>query len=78
MNWKVYLQKLIELSERTTWLFIICTYLEMCSNQLLYVSKVIILLICSTQGESLYEVLGISKQATPEEIKKAYRKVTKI
>ena len=32
--------------------------------------------IYSTQGESLYEVLGISKQSTPEEIKKAYRKVT--
>ena len=31
---------------------------------------------CSTSGESLYEVLGLKKDATPEEIKKAYRKVS--
>ena len=31
---------------------------------------------CSASGESLYEVLGLKKDATPEEIKKAYRKVS--
>ena len=32
----------------------------------------------STAGESLYLTLGIEKDATPEEIKKAYRKVQQI
>ena len=31
---------------------------------------------CSTKGESLYEILGIEKGSPPEDIKKAYRRVS--
>ena len=31
----------------------------------------------STSGTSLYETLGLTKASTPEEVKKAYRKVSK-
>ena len=41
----------------------------------LSVSNVCLPVSYSTQGESLYEVLGVAKNATPDDIKKAYRKV---
>jgi len=32
-------------------------------------------LVCRASGQSLYQVLGLSKNCTSEDIKKAYRKV---
>ena len=30
---------------------------------------------CRKEGESLYDILGVDKDATPDQIRKAYRKV---
>jgi len=32
-------------------------------------------LTCSASGQSLYKILGLEKNCTPEDIKRAYRKV---
>ena len=34
-----------------------------------------LIIFCRKEGESLYDLLGVDKDATPEQIKKAYRKV---
>lgn len=47
----------------------------------LYISCLILSLIClvfcccRTSGDSLYEILGLPKTATPDDIKKTYRKL---
>lgn len=33
------------------------------------------MIYCSTSGDTLYELLGLTKTATPDEIKKTYRKL---
>lgn len=44
-------------------------------NRAKYLYQTVMVSLCNSGGVSLYDVLGVSRYATAEEIKKAYRRL---
>lgn len=58
-----------------------CVYVMRCSNMTKYCNQLfgipnVLRSLCRTSGNSLYEILGLPKTATADDIKRTYRRVS--